>query len=247
MGFYQMKLSTQMNIIAISLLITICTLMTSFVFYQMQNGIKQSASLKAKSDLKLSYSLIDKNFPGDWNVREGELYKGDTPMKQNHGLNEISSMTGDLFSLFHNDIRISSSNTDAKYPLGSKVSADIAEEVLIKGNVYYGEGTIQGGSYQMAYMPIKDKNGIIIGIWAVAASQAFVMDILTSMIPVYFIVLGLNMIITALAFWFYTRRIKKRLQTVTLAMEEAGKGDFTKTLEVQSGDEIGQLTKVIMI
>jgi methyl-accepting chemotaxis protein len=238
-----MKLSTQINIIAISLLITICTLMTSFVFYQMQDGIKQSASLKVKSDLKMSYSLIDKKYPGDWNVREGELYKGDTPMKKNPGLDEIKTMTGDLFSLFYNEVRISSSQTDPKYPIGSKVSGEIAEQVLRKGQVYYGEDTILGESYQIAYMPIKDKHNLIVGIWAVATSQAFVNEIFITMIPLYLIVLLMNMVITALAFWFYTRNIKKRLQIVTHAMEDAGRGDFTKTLEVNSGDEIGQLTQ----
>jgi len=241
--FYRMKLSTQMNIIAISLLIVICTIMTSFVFYQMQNGIKRSASLKAKSDLKLSYNFIDVKYPGHWNVRNGVLYKGDTPMEKNPGLDEIGIMTGDLFSLYHDDILISTSHLDPKYPIGSKLSDEIAEEVLIKGQTYYGEDKISGESYQMAYMPIKNQYGGIIGIWGVAVSQAFVNEILISMLPLYFVVLIINMIIIAVAFGLYTRRIQKRLQIITQAMEEAGQGDFTKTLALTSGDEIGQLTK----
>lgn len=243
MGFYRMKLSTQINIIAISLLITICTLMTSFVFYQMQIGMKQSASLKAESDLKLSYNLIENKFHGDWNVREGELFKGETLMKRNSELNEIRTMTGGLFSLFHNDVRISTSQKDSKYTIGSKVGDEIAEQVLRKGQVYFGEDNFDGVPHQIAYMPIKDKNGLIIGIWAVATSQAFVKDIFKSMVPIYFIVLFINMVITALAFWFYTRNIKKRLQILTNAMEDAGRGDFSKPLLVNSRDEIGQLTQ----
>ena len=218
-------------------------LMTSFVFYQMQNGIKKSASLKAESDLKMSYRLIDKNFPGVWNVRDGELYKGDTLMKRNSELDEIRTMTGDLFSLFHDETLVSSSNIDPEFPIGSRADVAIAEQVLRKGEVYLGEDKILGESYQTAYMPIKDKNGLIIGIWAVATSQAFVNEIVTSMIPLYVIVLLINMVITALAFWFYTRHIKKRLQILTLSMEDAGRGDFTKSLFVNSRDEIGQLTQ----
>lgn len=244
MGFYRMKLSSQINIIAFSLLIVICTTMSLFVFYQLHNGIKQSASLKAESDLKMSYSLINKNFPGEWNVREGELYKGDALMKQNSGLDEIKTMTGDLYTLFYNQIRISSpiEVQDPNHAIGTKVDPAVAEVVLKKGQVHMGEVELGGETYQAAYMPITDKSGQIIGIWAVATSQAFANEIIKSMIPMYVMVLIFNMFITALAFWLYTRKIKKRLHIITDAIEDAGRGDFTKTLEVKSEDEIGLLT-----
>ncbi|HBI05266.1 MAG TPA: hypothetical protein DDY49_14705, partial [Paenibacillaceae bacterium] len=38
-------------------------------------------------------------------------------------------------------------------------------------------------------------------------------------------------------------KIKSRLQVVTDAMEEAGKGNFTKTLVTDSEDEIGNLAQ----
>lgn len=244
MGFYRMKLSTQINIIAITLLIIISTIMTSLVFYQMQNGIKQGTSLKAESDLKMSYSLINKKFPGDWSVQEGKLYKGNILMKQNPDLDEIGTMTGDLFTLFQNDIRISSNvSQDQSRAIGTQADPLVTQQVLRKGQNYLAEINILGQPYQAAYMPIKDAGGNIIGIWSVGTTQAFVNNILTSTIAIHLIVLVVMVFLTTLAFLYYTRKIGLRLQMITLAMEDAGRGDFTRTLEETTGDEIGQLSR----
>lgn len=244
MGFYRLKLSSQINIIAITLLVIISTIMTTLVVYQMQKGFKQEAKLKAKSDLMMSSSLINKMFPGDWELREGKLYKGNTLMNEKTKLEEIGTMTGDLFALFQNKTRINTNvQGDSAHLVGMNVASVVTDTVFNQGQIYIGEEKFLGESYQTAYMPIKDKSGITIGIWAIGTSQTFFNDIYASTIAVHLIVLMVMLLITMMAFLFYTRKINQRLQIVTLAMEDAGRGDFTKTLEINSQDEIGQLTR----
>jgi methyl-accepting chemotaxis protein len=242
--FYRLKLSTQLNIIAISLIVILSIIMTTVVYYQMQSGIKKGAILKAKSDLAMSYHIIDQKFPGPWSVRDGLLFKGDVQINQWTDLSEIEKLTGgDLYAIFMKNVRINSNLKGEGNYIGSKIDPKIDEEVFKKGNTYSGEANVVGVPYQAAYMPIKDQSGTIIGIWGVATSKEFIDDIVNSMLVTHVIILAIMLVITVMAFMFYTNKIRNRLQIITDAMAEAGKGNFTKTLVTDSEDEIGNLTR----
>lgn len=242
--FYRFKLSTQVNIIAISLILLLSVIMTTLVYFQLQSGIKKGATLKAQSDLATGFRIIEQKFPGEWNVRDGMLYKGDMLIDQNTDLKEIEKLTGgDLYAIFINNTRINSNlKGDGNY-IGSKVDPKIDEIVLKQGKTYSGEAKVVGVPYQAAYMPIKDKSGKVIGIWGVATSREFIDVIVNSTLATHVIVLIVMLFITVMAFVYYTNKLRTRLRVVTDAMEEAGKGNFTKTLVTDSEDEIGNLTE----
>ena len=219
--------------------------MTTLVFFQMENGIKKGATQKAKSDLAMGYRIIDQKFPGEWSLRDGMLYKGNLNInEQQIDLSEIETLTGgDLYAIFLNTTRIVSNlKVEGNY-IGTKIDPKIDTEVLKHGKTYSGESMVVGVPYQAAYMPIKDSSGKVIGVWGVATSKVFIDDIVNSTLATHVIILVIMIFITAMAFMFYTRKIKSRLQVVTDAMEEAGKGNFTKTLVTDSEDEIGNLAQ----
>lgn len=218
--------------------------MTTLVYFQMQSGIKKGATLKAKSDLAMGFRLIDQKFPGEWRIQDGVLYKGNVQINEYTDLKEIEELTGgNLYAIFINNTRINSNlKGDGNY-IGSKVDPKIDTEVLKQGKTYSGESNVVGVPYQSAYMPIKDSSGNVIGIWGTATSKKFIDDTVNSTVASHIIILVIMIIITVMAFMFYTGKIRNRLQVITDAMVEAGKGNFTKTLVTDSEDEIGELTQ----
>jgi len=244
MRFYRMKLSSQINTMVISLLSVMSIIMAIVVYLQIEEGVKEGAISKAKSDLATSYALIDYMYPGPWKVENGRLYKGEVLINQNEGLEVIGRHTGDLYSVFLGNVRIATNvKNDGSRAIGTFVDSYVENEVLKQGKVYTGEADILGETFQAAYMPIKDDSGKVIGVWSVAASQEFVNSTIYSIMFVFLIILAVMIFVAIMATMLFTRKINNRLRVVTDAMEEAGKGNFTMNIEVNSEDEIGQLTR----
>lgn len=245
MRFIRMKLSSQINTMVIGLLIVMSAIMAVVFYFQIESGVKEGATKKAVSDLKMSYSLIDKKYPGAWNIRDGKLYKGDTLINQNQGFEEIESLSGDYYSVFLGNIRITTNvtNADNSRAIGSPVDDFVKKQTLDNGQISQGPTPILDEIYQAAYMPIQDASGKIIGILGVATTQEFVYTTINATMTVFLFVLTGMIVVAAFTTMLFTRRLNNRLQVVTCAMEDAGKGDFTRELEVTSNDEIGQLTE----
>ncbi|HBI05263.1 MAG TPA: methyl-accepting chemotaxis protein [Paenibacillaceae bacterium] len=244
MRFHRMKLGSQVNTMVITLLIVMSSIMATVVYFQIDEGVKQGAVNKAKSDLAQSYAMIEHVYPGEWNVKEGKLYKGNVIINQNEGLESIANLSGDLYSAFLGNARVATNvKNDGSKAVGTYIDTHVEDIVLKKGEIYTGEADILGESYQAAYMPIKDQSGKIIGIWSVATTQEFVNNTITSVMFVFLIILSVMILVAIMATMMFTRRINERLQVVTNAMEEAGNGNFTMNLEINSEDEIGHLIK----
>lgn len=239
-----MKLGSQVNAMVITLLIVMSIIMAAVVFFQINGGVKEGAVNKAKSDLAQTYAMIDHEYPGDWNVKDGKLYKGDILINQNEGLEEIAKYSEDLYSAFLGNVRVATNvKNDGTIAIGTVLDPVVENTVLKQGKHFHGEASILGESFQTAYMPIKDNTGKIIGIWSVATTQEFVNHTIKSVMFVALIVLGVMILVAIMATMIFTRNINERLQVVTAAMEEAGKGNFTRSLEINSEDEIGHLTR----
>lgn len=164
MRFHRMKLGSQVNAMVITLLIIMSIFMAAVVYFQIEEGIKQGAVKKAKSDLAQSYAMIDHVYPGEWSVKEGKLYKGDVLINQNEFLEDIANLSGDLYSAFLGNARVATNvKNDGSKAVGTLIDSEVEQEVLKLGKIYNGEADILGESFQAAYMPIKDQSGKSLG------------------------------------------------------------------------------------
>lgn len=213
--------------------------------------IQGEALEKAQSDLQTSYSLIDIKYPGDWKAADGQLYKGETLINNNYEIvDSVGKLTnGDTATIFLGDTRVTTNVlVDGERAIGTKVSEAVADAVLKKGDVYLGQANVVGHTYQSAYMPLKDAQGTIIGIYYVGAPDASeriqqiqrdtTLQIVFEAVIVIVLALLLNFITT--------RPMIRRIQDAVMTLKSVAAGDLThRELQVKSHDETGVLTESV--
>ncbi|WP_368657904.1 methyl-accepting chemotaxis protein [Metabacillus halosaccharovorans] len=238
------KLGTKINMMVLGMIMMLSTVIGFVVVKEITSGIEAFATEKAKGDLELAYRYLDNKYPGDWEIKNKKLYKGDTLMNDNYDfIDKIGEDTGDTVTLFQHDTRIATNvMQNGERAIGTQVSTEVADVVLKKGENYYGEANVSGNIYQTAYMPINNASGEAIGIFYVGASQEIIKGIVDGLMKTFLLVLVVSILLASIVVYLFTNRIKKRLAKVTSAMLLAGEGNFTTRIKDQTGDELSTLT-----
>ena len=111
--------------------------------------------------LNRNYNIVD---DVKQTVFQGEVYKG----------RDIGTAT-----IFQDDVRISTNvhNVDGSRAIGTRVAADVYQNVVVDGNRYVGRAFVVNDWYITAYEPIKDFEGKIIGILYVGILEQKYTDI----------------------------------------------------------------------
>ncbi|MBL0386722.1 methyl-accepting chemotaxis protein [Tumebacillus sp. ITR2] len=240
-----MKLRTKI-ILMFSAVITVGTAsMGTFAGYSIKSDIVSASQEKLKSDLAMGRTLIEEKYSGDWELKDGKLYKGTTAMNDNFTVvDEISKATGDNVTIFMNDTRVATTvkKDDGSRAVGTKVSETVATAVLKNGETYVGEATVVNKSNQTAYEPIKNVKGEIIGIWFVGVpSTAFdtIIGRFQNKVWIFGIVgLLVGILVAALVAEFNARPLR-RLTAIT---KRVAAGDLTvEALNSTRKDEFGEL------
>lgn len=220
-------------------------LMGIYATYSMSAKVIESAEQKLTSDLALGREIIDSYYPGDWQIKGGSLYKGDTLMEGNYTIvDKIGELTGDTVTIFKYDTRVATNVTqDGQRMVNTKVSDQVAQEVLQEGKTFLGRAQVVGTWNETAYEPIKNKNGEIIGIWYVGVPATpydkMVSKFRTNMIAYSF----LGVLIGFMAAFLIAYTVHVPLRRIGLALNRASEGDLTHNIPVLANDEVGQLAK----
>ncbi|MFC4404064.1 methyl-accepting chemotaxis protein [Gracilibacillus xinjiangensis] len=239
----RLKLATKINLIVLGIILILSTAIGIMVNREITKGVEEFAVVKAKGDLSLAYRYVDNKYPGDWEIKDNQLYKGTTMMNENFEVvDKIGEDTGDTVTLFQGDTRITTNvMLDGERAIGTQASPEVIETVIKNGESFYGEADVAGNTYQTAYMPIENGAGEVIGIFYVGASQKIINSILSSFLVKFLTVLAIMAGVSVLLVYLFTRRLRKRLSTITGAVELAGEGDFTTEILDQAGDELSTL------
>jgi len=138
------------------------------------NSVKQkvlgAAQEKLLSDAALGNALLEQEFPGDWTVSEGNLYKGTVKMNNNFGIvDKIGELTGDTVTIFQGNTRVSTNvkDTDGNRAINTQATDIVKKTVLDNGETYIGKANVVGVWNQTVYHPIRNAKGDVIGIWYV--------------------------------------------------------------------------------
>lgn len=239
------SIGTKISLIVITVLLLFSSAVIVVVIQQMKKGIETFAMEKAKSDLELGWDYLEHKYPGDWSIKNGQLYKGTTLINENYSIvDELGTMTGDTVTIFQADKRVATNvMNDGQRAVGTKVSDSVRETVLVKGGQYYGKADVVGKSYQTAYRPIQNGENEIIGIFYVGASQDLI-DVLVSSFVKNFLWMIVAAVLLALAVVLvFIRRLTRRIGGISSALQRAGGGDFTVEVNDASRDEIGDLVQ----
>lgn len=215
------------------------------------SAFRSDALEKARSDLRTGMALVDALYPGDWQIRDGMLYKGETLFNDHHeAVDLIGELTdGDAVTLFLGVTRVATNVVvDGKRAVDTHATGDVVEEVLRKGQSYAESTKLSGKTVQAAYMPIRDADGRVIGMWQVAVSDSNeqVRQLKLRMMLRLAITGACLMTVGFLLFLICTRPMIKRIQDSVRLLQVIAGGDFTSgELQAKSEDETGMLQKAV--
>lgn len=231
-------------IVAFTLVVAGVTgLMGIYATYSMSEKVMETAEQKLVSDLALGREIVDTFYPGDWQLKGGKLYKGDILIEGNYeAVDRIGELTGDTVTIFKHDTRVSTNVTqNGERMVNTKVSDEVAEVVLNKGETYLGKAQVVGTWNETAYEPIKDKNGDIIGIWYVGVPATPYEEMVDKfrLNMIFYSIIGILFGFIAAFLIAYT--VHAPLRRIGKVLNKASEGDLTETMNVLANDEIGRL------
>ena len=163
-------------------------------------------------------------------VFKGEKYKD----------KEIGTVT-----IFQNDLRVSTNVTDEKgrRAIGTRVSKEVYEAVLDRGQPWVGRAFVVSHWYITAYEPIKDIAGRIIGMLYVGMLERPYIDLRNSVMLTFAGIAFLCTIILLVILFFITSSITNPLRRMVLATQKIARGDLNHHVKIDIRDEVGQLAQ----
>jgi len=174
-----------------------------------------------------NYDLVDR-------VKEivfkGEKYKG----------HDIGTAT-----LFQDDLRIATNVLDdqGNRAVGTRVSREVKEAVLDRGEAYVGRAFVVTAWYITAYRPIKDIAGRTIGMLYVGMLERPYVDLRNRVMATFSGIAALCALFLLGLLAFVARRITRPLAVMVEATGKIAQGDLRHRVDLEGRDEIGQLAR----
>lgn len=196
-------------------------------------------------------TLFDELYPGDYHL-EGDvsyrLYKGDTDITGKYTLlDKVKEETGLEVTLFYQNTRILTTITggDGVRITGSGAPDAVVTDVLSAGEPrFYNKTIIYGQSYFSYYVPLRNRDGSVVGMFFVGkpsqAVDSAVYDVICPLIFADILLVALAALITSL----YTGKIVFSLLQIHSFLKAVAGGNLHAKLSpnvIGRRDEIGEI------
>ncbi len=217
-----------------------------FSIMDIKEAITSAVEEKARGDLNTAMEIIELKYPGDWNIDGDILYKGTFRINDNTEIvDSLGSLTNNTVTIFLKDTRVSTNvMLEGKRAVGTQASDYIIKNVLENGNIYIGEAMVAGERTQTAYMPIKDKNNKVVGMFYVGVSKAFVDALVMNAILKLAVVILATIVVAGGIAVLLGNTIAKPVTAISKYAELIGGLDISKNVQdsyLDRKDEIGAL------
>lgn len=221
-----------------------CLCVGLLAYMNADDGFSKVYIGKVSDDAKHLSMLIDKQYPGKWQIKEGKLYKGSKLMEDlTEGIDSIAGE--DAITIFRGDTRVSTTlKKDGQRAVGTQAGEKVIEAVIGRGEELSIQTDVLGVPYYTCYLPIVSQNGERIGMFFVGAPSAPVIAIQQNFVRNMIItVIVLIIVIGILANVIISGQMQ-RILNVQKTVEAIASGDLSvKDLVLHGTDEIAQLGK----
>jgi len=249
MSYFFKNIKNQITLTFTAIILISSSITTLFTSVSFRIKLEKSIQNKLKSDLAFERELIDMKYPGDWSVKENELYKGEVLMNNNFEIvDKIKEISGNTATIFLGDTRITTNvkKADGERAIGTKVSKIVEETVLKQHGTYIGVADVVGIINQTAYEPIRNKHGEVIGILYVGIPNTTYEYLIYEFILLMVIISVIILIIGGAIMFVVVNRKISPLKDLTDATEKIAKGSLNFDYpDKHSNDEIGVLSNSI--
>lgn len=147
-------------------------------------------------------------------------------------------------TIFQGDVRVSTNvkGADGARAIATRVSAEVAEEVLERGGIWRGRAFVVNDWYLSAYAPLKDLREKTVGILYVGLLETPYKDSLRRSLAVFLGIAALGVVLLILVATRVSQRIARPIADMARAAGEVATGDYTQTVVVRGTDEIAHLS-----
>ncbi|MFN4296622.1 MAG: methyl-accepting chemotaxis protein [Brevundimonas sp.] len=196
--FSALSLSAKVTLISIVGLIVLGLSLTLTASQLMTREAEARALERQETNMRVAWEVL--NGYGDaFTIRGEAMYAGDTALNDNfEPVDRIKALVGGTATVFQNDVRVT---TNVSRPEGGRaVGTQLArgpvwDAVLRDGRPYRGEADILGTPFFVAYDPILNAAGQVIGVLYVGIPRA---DFMASVEQTRLWLLGLGLLTTLL-------------------------------------------------
>jgi len=163
-------------------------------------------------------------------VYQGVIYKG----------KDIGTAT-----IFQGDLRISTNvkGEDGRRAIGTRVSEEVYERVLVKGLPWIDRAFVVNNWYIAAYEPIKNIEGKIIGVLYVGILEEKFMDIRKRTVAMFLGITLAGMVIALIASSFLADSVLQPIKRLVFASAQWAKGDLAYQVKTTGKGEIAELAE----
>lgn len=185
------------------------------------------------------------------NILAYELENYDGPEDMTQLLDDLKRETGCEFTIFHGDERAYTTILqDGKRAVGTKLSAELKETILVKGESYVGNTQILGVDHLCSYVPTKGEDGKINGLIFSGISISDANAQVASTVKATCVLGGAMVFICIALLAVYIRNIvsapltKLTVLAQTMERGELGlNGSQSMEIDIHSNNEIGFLAE----
>lgn len=210
-----MKLKVLMITTLTLILVLFSSAILLFSYYMITNMVTNNFYNNVERDGELGYQLLDLKYPGDWEINEGKLYKGEVLINDNDLIiNEMQDITGDLATIFMFNTRIATTVTfeDGSKAVGTTASEEVVNAVINNGQIYHGQTKVLGRDFTTYYRPFTDVNGKVIGMWFTGVEKTTIKHDIEHIMTNIVIILAIMLLCAILLAYFFGNVISKKLQ-----------------------------------
>ena len=172
-----------------------------------------------------NYQIVDKV---KHTVYENVKYKGQ----------DIGTAT-----IFQDDLRISTNvrNEDGSRAIGTRVSEEVYNQVIIKGEPWIDRAYVVNNWYITAYEPIRDVYNRIIGILYVGVLEQKYLDIQKQTVFTFLGITLLGAMGSMAVSYFFAQRILVPINKLVIASQDVANGNLDAQVSIDTNDELEYL------
>lgn len=251
-----MKLKGEIGLFVLAPLVAVLLVQSTLGFVSIKNSNEDTVAAGLESSAYAIASSLQTLNDDDFEVKDGQLYKGDFNITQDTALvDSVREKTGVMSTVFYGDTRYLTSLKDesGKRVINTKADAKIYDKVIKNGERYVDQSVkLYGEKYFAVYVPLyEDANGqgkpvgmIFVGMPSNIANKA-----------VYSIILKLDILLIAISvisFVFVMASVAKLSRAVgdaTRALDQLADGNLRVNINkegLRRKDEISKILRAVM-
>ncbi|PZU61921.1 MAG: chemotaxis protein [Brevundimonas sp.] len=249
MMFRSLSLANKTALMVVASVGTVALALMIVAGWMMARDARLMAAERQDANMRVAWDVLG-DYGSEFSARDGRLYVGSTPL---NGLVEpvdrIKTLVGGTATVFQGDTRITTNvkKDDGSRAVGTKLKpGPVYDAVLRDGRAYRGRADILGKPYFVAYDPIKDASGAVVGVLYVGIPEADFMATVNQTMMALFGVGAVVSLVVLGACLYLSRRMFAPLGELRRRMEALQQGRLEISVPwAGRSDDIGQIARAV--